>query len=344
MPDAAIVPFDPSRRRSTSRRRPQPAASAGLSLAKAMDSWEVALNARNRSAGTIGSYRETVAVFAAWLAADGAPDDVEELSADHVRRFLAHEIGRAYNKPDGKAVKKTKPGNAAKHFRNLRALFNWLIEEEERTPPSPVSRKDEPTVPKEERPPFSDEEIRALLATCKAKTFENLRDEAIMRLLIDSGPRRSGVAGIRWNPGDPDEHDVDLRKYRVRITLKGGDTLWIPIGKNTAKAIDRFIRARGRHQHGDLRWLWISDRGRFSGSGMYQMVRRRGRAAGVEHVYLHRFRRTSATAFLDGGGTETDAMNVYGWSDPTMVRHYTEETARERARQVHARLSPGDRF
>jgi integrase len=126
--------------------------------------------------------------------------------------------------------------------------------------------------------------------------------------------------------------------------LKGGDTEWIPVGKNTAKALDRYIRARGRHQNADLGWLWVSERGRFSGSGVYQMVRRRGRAAGVQHAHVHRFRRTSVTLLRDAGGTETDAMLVYGWSDPTMVRHYTRETERERARATHARLSPGDRF
>lgn len=348
MPDAAnVLAFDPHRRRP---RRPattrKPAAVAGgLTLAAAMDSWEVALNARNRSKETLETYRLTVVTFTAWLKAEGLPDDVEAVTADHVRRFLAHENGRATANPTHKQRgKTTKPASAAKHFRNLRALFNWLIEEDERTPPSPVSKKDKPEAPRQEKPPFTDDEIRALLATCRAKSFDNARDEAIMRLLIDSGPRRSGVAGLRWNPDNPDEHDVDLRRYRVRITLKGGDQLWVPIGRNTAKALDRYIRARGRHPAADEPWLWVGTRGRLAGSGIYQMVRRRGRDAGVANVYLHRFRRTSATKLLDAGGTETDAMNIYGWKGPEMVRHYTAETARERAREVHARLSPGDKF
>lgn len=346
MPDAAVYAFDPSRRRPRRAATPRKSAPAGgLTFAAAMDSWEVALNSRNRSGQTIEAYRLTVATFTAWMETEGLPDDVEAVTADHVRRFLAHENGRAaanptHRRPGGK----TKPASAAKHYRNLRALFNWLIEEEERTPPSPVSKRDEPTVPKQEKPPFTDDEIRALLATCRGKSFDNVRDEAIMRLLIDSGPRRSGVAGLRWNPDNPDEHDIDLRRYRVRITLKGGDQLWVPIGKHTAKALDKYQRARARHPAADEPWLWVGTRGRLAGSGIYQMVRRRGRAAGVSHVYLHRFRRYSATKLLDAGGTETDAMNIYGWKGPEMVRHYTQETARERAREVHARLSPGDRF
>lgn len=344
MPEAAIVNFDPKRRRrTTARKRAPKAVPAGDPLGLVMDSWELALRSRGRTDGSIAGYRGTVETFVAWLAENGYPDDVEAIEPEHVRRFLAHENGRPI-RSGPRAGKPTTPAHADRQYRGLKALFSWAMDEELRTTSSPVLKADRPKVPVTEKPPLSDEDIVALLATCKPRTFWDLRDEAIMRLFIDSGPRLSGVTGLRYTPDNPETHDIDLKRYRVRITLKGGDVEWIPVGKKTAIAIDRYIRVRARHRLAELPDLWLGKRGRLADSGVEQMLHRRGDAAEVPGVHPHRFRRTSATAFLNAGGTETDAMHIYGWKSPDMVRHYTKETARERARDAHARLSPGDRF
>ncbi|MFC5744757.1 tyrosine-type recombinase/integrase [Actinomadura rugatobispora] len=337
----AVVPFDPHRRRRTSR-RPQPATPPGLTFGAAMNSWTLALQARGRSDRTIGEYVATIEIFTAWLDANDLPDDVEAATAEHIRRFLTHENGRAYNKDNVR--KTTQPATAAKHFRNLRALFNWLVKEGERTTPSPVHSEDQPDAPKKHRAALTDEQMSALLATCKKRTFENLRDEAILRLLVDSGPRRSGIAGIRHTPDDDATNDLYLARYRIRIVLKGGDEHLIPIGKKTALAIDRYIRARARHPAAEEPWLWLGQRGRLTGSGIYQMVRERGAMIGVPGLHPHRFRRKSVTEYLNAGGNPIDAMYNFGWKSMAMVDEYTRETARERAAEAHARLSPGDRY
>lgn len=330
MADAEIVQF-PSRRPRAARRRAAPVPD-GLPFDDAWLAWEVALNARYRSPGTIKSYRETVQQFATWRVGQGLADDVEHVTPQDVRLFLTSERER------------TSPGNAAKLFRNLRAFFRWLIKEGERAEPSPVHGEDAPHVPEEERPPFTDDEVKALLATCSSRSFEDLRDRALMLVLIDAGPRSSGLVGIRYIPKRPDDNDVLLANYRVRITLKGGDIYWAPIGRKTAQALDRYIRARAKHPLATLTALFIGRKGAMSRSGVQQMLKRRGEEAGVSDVHPHRFRRTSATMFLDAGGNELEAMHVYGWKSTAMVRHYTKETARERAREAHSRFSPGDRF
>ena len=47
---------------------------------------------------------------------------------------------------------------------------------------SPFAKLSPPTVPEEPVPIAPIEDIRAVLATCKKRTFVNLRDEAIIRL------------------------------------------------------------------------------------------------------------------------------------------------------------------
>lgn len=327
-----VLAFDPDRRPTRRRKPPKSLSPQGMRVAEAFTSWEIALAGRNRSAGTVKSYRETCELFAGWLADQQLPDDVEQVGAQEIRLFLTSERER------------TSAGNAHKLFRNLRAFFRFCAAEGIRSTPCPITKTDEPNVPETERPPLDDDEIRALLAACrKDATFAGKRDLAILWLLIDSGPRVSGLAGIRYEPGK-DTHDVDLPRRRLRIVLKGGDTYWAPIGSKVAQALDRYIRMRARQPQAGEPWLWIGPKGHLTRSGIYQMVVRRGEEVGIAGLHPHRFRRTSVTQFLDADGSELAAMHVYGWKSPVMVQHYTKETARERARAQHAKHSPGDRF
>lgn len=334
MSEAAIVPLDPHRRRrSPGRPRRRRAKPTGAPLIEAFGWWELVLNRRSRSAGTIRSYRDTVTLFASWLTEHGYPADVEGVDTEHVQEFLAAERER------------TSAGNAAKHFRNLRAFFRWLVKEQDRTSPTPVDSDDSPEVPDQERPPFTDAEIQALLAACKGTSFADVRDTAIIRTLIDIGPRVAGLAGVRYAPADAEINDLHLNNYRVRITLKGGDVYYAPLGKKAAESISRYIRrGRARHPHAAEPGLWLGKRGPMSKSGIQQMLNRRGKQAGIDDVHAHRFRRDSVTRFLDNGGSETDAMHIYGWKTTEMVRLYSKATAKKRALDAHARYSPGDRI
>jgi len=52
---------------------------------------------------------------------------------------------------------------------------------------------------------------------------------------------------------------------------------------------------------------------------------------------------TTPGRFTPGRAPSCSAV-IAGWKTFDMVREYTEERGRARARQAHARLSPGDRI
>jgi site-specific recombinase XerD len=192
-----VIPFTQARPRrqgasgstlnTTQRRRS--GAPAGAPLEGLIESWEISLEARDLSAKTIRSYTDTAKALCRFLRQRDLPTDSEGVQIDHIRLFLVHEKNR------------TTAASAGTHFRNLSVWFNWLIEEKERTAsPSPVKRADQPQVTRKARRYLSEDDIRALLATCAGDDFVSRRDTAIIRVLADNGARVGGLAGIRYTP------------------------------------------------------------------------------------------------------------------------------------------------
>lgn len=305
-------------------------------------SWELSRTSAGRQPTTITSYRLTIRTFLMFLREHQLPTRAGEIAPEHVRRFLtAKQEGCELDCVC--STTKTTPADAAKHFRNLRAFFNWCVKEDELAL-SPMRNVTEPKVP--DRPPdvLDNRQIARLLATCATKEFRDLRDEAILRILIDTGMRLGSLTGLRYLPEDPKDNDVLLERKKLRIRQKGGEVYLVPLGRKAAAALDRYLRARARHLHADLPDLWLAQKGRLTPSGVAQMLRRRGEFIGLENLHPHQLRHTFAHAWKQAGGGEEDLMEIGGWKSIQMVRRYGRAARQMRAHQAHEQLSPGDRF
>src|ERR1022692_2990414 len=181
-------------------------ARAGAPLVKLFESFAYNLGERpGLSERTVEVYERTGTQFTAWLAANGLPADSENVDAPHIRSFLAAEAER------------TSAASAHQHYRNLRVFFKWLAREGERQAPDPIPRVDAPMVARKVKPILPDDDLEKLLKACGGQGFEARRDMAVLRVLLDSGVRVSGLAGIQVE-------NVDLPHRIIRVGLKGKDT------------------------------------------------------------------------------------------------------------------------
>lgn len=292
------------------------------------------LKASGLSPKTESTYLEGLANLTGFLLTKGMPTAAESITREHIEEWLVElrEAGR-------------KPATIAARYRSVQQFFKWASDEG-LINRSPMAGMRPPKIP--ETPPtvLRDEALGALLRSVEGdKSFAGRRDAALLRIFIASGARLAEVAALRWNPRDPTLNDVELDTGLIRVIGKGSRERPIYVGAKAIKALDRYLfDQRVKHRLASLPWLWLGPKGRFTDSGIAQMVRARGEVAGLPGLHPHAFRHAWAHANLADGMQEGEVMMLAGWRSREMLRRYAASTATERALEAARRSGLADRL
>lgn len=293
-------------------------------LAVLLPDWAVHLASRRVAKSTIASYLRVGDNLLRYLREHDLPVGARTITHKHLEAFLADLDARV------------SAATVAKHYRSLQQLFKWLVAEDEITS-SPMDKMRPPKVPPQPVDILTDDELRALLTAAKGNSFEQRRDTALLRFLIDTGVRASELCGLMLE-------DLDYTVGEAFVMGKGGRGRAVPFGLKTADALRRYLRARALHPLEQSPALWLGKKGQLTTSGLAQLLERRAITAGVENVHPHRFRHTFAHVWLSNGGQEHDLMRLAGWLSPQMVGRYAASAGAERARDNFRRAALGDRL
>lgn len=293
-----------------------------------LPSWQLSLRADRKSETTLKTYSDGVRFYLAWCAEQQAAP----LERGSIRGWVAALLDKG-----------NQPATARARQLAVRRFTSWLAEEGE-IPADPFLGVKAPKLDTKVIEPLTDDELRALLKACTppkgataAEMLRHRRDEAILRLMLETGARAGEVVAL-------ERADVDAGAGTAIIRRgKGGKGRVVPFGPHTALALDRYMRLRTHHRLASSPALWLGDRGKgFTYDALHQALAGRATAAGIVGFHPHKMRHTAAHRWLAAGGSEGGLMAVAGWTRPDMLMRYTKAQASSRAAAEARGLNLGE--
>lgn len=306
------------------------------------ESWVIHLEAERKSPHTVRGYTNGLKLYVDWCERLGRQVD---LARRQVEEFTAWQLerGRADRKPGtgGRPVDREglEAATVIARLRGIRRFSAWLAAEtggaDQLTGMKPPKLDDK--VPDAITPGQFD----ALIATCAGRDFYDLRDRAILSVMMDTMTRAEETLSMRVST-------TDLRKRTALIVKgKGGKGRVVAFSAQAARDLDRYMRARARHRLAGEDWLWLpikrTSEARLSYGGLYSSLRRRAlRADPPFRVTPHMLRRGGAIRWRRKGGSVTSLMALGGWTDISMVQRYVRAAETEIAVEEARRLFDGE--
>jgi site-specific recombinase XerD len=288
-----------------------------------LDSFLLHLRGERKSPQTVKTYGDGVRAFLTWASVTNS--DSVTLDPPTVNTWVASLL-------DGGAEAAT----ARSRQLAVRRFSAWLAAEGE-IPADGLARMSPPKLDVKAIHPLTDDQLVALLAACKGPDLRDKRDEAIIRLMTETGARAGEILALQVP-------DVDLAAGTAVIARgKGGKARRVPFGPRTGAALDRYIRARRRHRLASTPVLWLGQGGKeFGYHALRDTLRYRAGRAGIGALNPHLLRHTAAHRWLAAGGSEGGLMAVAGWTRPDMLLRYTKARAEQRAADEARKLNLGD--
>jgi integrase/recombinase XerD len=284
----------------------------------AVDSF-LALSTARLAPRTVEAYRRDLAAFTAWLGGSPARATPAELAA-YVAQLRA----------DGLA-----PTTIARRVAALRSFYRHQVLLGAR-PDNPAAELELPRRRRALPRTLSPGEAERLIEAAAGTTPRLLRDRALVELLYGAGLRVSEAVGL-------ERASVDLEKRLVRCVGKGSKERVVPIGREAAEALRRYL-ARGR-PYLDKRHrpeLFLNAKGGgLTRAGAFLILRRLAATAGLEpgRVHPHLLRHSFATHLLEGGADLRSVQEMLGHADLATTELYTHVSDRRR-RELYFQAHP----
>jgi len=181
-------------------------------------SFDLHLRAEHKSSKTITIYTDAATWFASASLVPAGLTDWSQVTARHVQEWVSTLLAGYTDQ------------YANNQFRALQQFFKWHATEDPDEPrPNPMVNLKPPKVGEKLVPVFTDDELAAMIGTCKGGGFQNRRDYAVISLFKDTGIRLSELANLGLD-------DVSPANREAAVTGKGDKQRTVRFTYDTARA------------------------------------------------------------------------------------------------------------
>jgi integrase/recombinase XerD len=306
-----------------------------LSLENLIEGFRLTCQTEGKSPCTTEWYVAFITRFRRYLADRHNLHNLVHLTKHHVRDFIR------YLQVEAKTPVTNHPLSGATirgYGRSIQAFLAWAVREEYITS-SQVGRITLPKEPSKIVNTFSPAQVKSLLDTCRGTGSRGQRDQTMLLLMLDTGLRLTEVINITVE-------DLHLAEGTIKVRIaKGNKERMVPVGSLLQKYLWKYLTAyRPKPLTDQTHNLFLTTDGLpLKKSGVQQMLRRRGRAAGIAGVRCspHTVRHTFAKNYVLNGGDIFSLQKILGHSSLSTVKIYLNLFAVD-VKAQHQRFSPVD--
>ncbi|MGX8713526.1 MAG: tyrosine-type recombinase/integrase [bacterium] len=296
-----------------------------MKIAEAIDRFHTYIATERRmAAGTVTNYIGDLDDFALWLGNQGV-DNLDEVTSREVRSWQMEHMERG----ESAGTVKRRLSSLSSFFRYLRrhGLYDTDI----------MAKVSAPRQPKRLPVFFKEGETEHLYDEgLFPDDFRGQRDKLMLRMLYETGMRRSELAGLR-------EGSVDFSSLTLKVLGKRNKERIIPIESELAHNIQQYLALK--HQEmGDSEWLFVGPKGKqVTVNDIYMTVQKyMTRLSNADRISPHVFRHSFATHILNEGGNIEAIRQLLGHADLATTEVYTHVT-REHLKEVYKHAHPRGR-
>jgi len=282
---------------------------------------------RGLSRNTLNAYRTDLLQYGEFLA--GRDLDALEVRPVDISDFLAHLATGNGRPPCSAATIHRKTACLRSFYKHLRR--DELIGED------PTAALSAPRRARKLPQVLNYSEVQKLLAAPRGDEPTTLRDRALLEVMYACGLRASETIGLEVS-------DVELRQGFLRARGKGSKERIVPLGRKAIAAVSVYRRSGRPPLIGERHEakLFVNFRGGpLSRQGLYKIVQRHARAAGLEgRMSPHTLRHSFATHLLAGGCDLRAVQEMLGHADISTTQMYTHlsgEQLKEAYFEAHPR-------
>jgi integrase/recombinase XerD len=291
---------------------------------------------RGLSRNTLEAYRSDLLQLGAFLERRGLR--AQDARHGDLAAFIAELAGSGGAGEAAKAGRPRGPASAATLGRKVACLRSFYrhLRREQVIAHDPTAELRGPR--KTQRLPrvLTRHEVARLLGEPRGTDPRALRDRALLEVLYACGLRVSEVVGLSLA-------DIDLEEGMLRARGKGSKERLVPIGSQAVAALRAYCQ-RGRPALLGARAeerLFVNHRGSpLTRQGLYKIVQRHARGAGLEErMSPHTLRHSFATHLLAGGCDLRSLQEMLGHADLATTQLYTQLSA-ERLKDAYFGAHP----
>ncbi|KNZ69319.1 tyrosine recombinase XerC [Thermincola ferriacetica] len=279
---------------------------AGIDLDRAIEIFSGEYAEQGWAERSLKYHQENLSVLKKYLVYVRGIEDIGLVTHQVLKDFKGYLVNRGLKK-----------NTVNGRIRTLRVFFGKLADLGY-IPTNPAAGLEE--IKKRETPvivPFTDEQVRQLLAQPDQSTFVGLRDWVIMQVLLDTGVRVDELCSLRLG-------DIDFRHNTITVVRgKGSKTRNVLFGSATRKALLKYISRTGLNDPEGYLFL-NQDGGQLKKRTVQDNISNYAQKAGIKGVRCspHTFRHTFAKMFLMNGGDPYVLRDLMGHSTMNTVIIY----------------------